>query len=147
MEQQHHYSRRIRWDACGRPRTRLPRITNKQIPEVTPEAWAKNATHSATASRVINVVASPYDLYDSLIVALSRGARRDAYRRLGNTQSRSHPIRVIQNRAPIGLNEDPQLEDPRAYLAGRLATPPQAANPNFDLSSPHSTRRQAPSHP
>jgi transposase len=35
--------------------TRLPRMTNKQIPEVTPEAWAKTQRATATASRIINV--------------------------------------------------------------------------------------------
>ena len=36
--------------------TRLPNMTNWQIPEVTPQAWAKNTAASATASCIINVV-------------------------------------------------------------------------------------------
>jgi transposase len=35
--------------------TRLPRMTNHQIPDVTPEAWCKNP--SATSARIINVKA------------------------------------------------------------------------------------------
>jgi transposase len=35
--------------------TRLPKMTNHQIPEVTPAAWAKSPTAPATTSRIIDV--------------------------------------------------------------------------------------------
>jgi hypothetical protein len=43
--------------------TRLPQMTNHQIPEVTPAAWAK-ARQPLPQPRIINVAAYGCDIYD-----------------------------------------------------------------------------------